>query len=715
MNFPTMPPSNDTNKIPYRPYIDGLRGIAVIAVVLYHAKLLAVTGGFIGVDIFFVISGFLITSVIVRDLKAGTFTLLGFWERRVRRIVPALFVVMLCSIIAASVLMLYPPDYLLFGKAVIAQSVFTSNMLFMLTDNYFNQSSSFSPLLHTWSLSVEEQFYILFPFIVVLCGWLSRRSRMIPRLRSVRTRITSSELWSGRGILLATVIIFGIASFLLNLWFVDGAPSAVLKIPFFPDTMYWRTQYITAGFYLLATRAWELALGIVIALCAVKLRSKILAEGIGLAGIAAIVASVFLFNDGTAFPGIAALLPTLGAAAIIVANEDRSTMAGRLLSYPALIWVGLISYSLYLWHWPLFVFADLASPFPLSKIVMAGLIAVAVVISWLSYRFIETPFRKKTLIRKRSLVFLFGFAALALLAISGSLIERASLATDRIPPAAESILYASYANVPWGAECFQGPGDASRYGGLCRIGDPKTGAVPQFVVWGDSHADALVPLFELLGLTYHAQGVVFDAADCAPIEGVHLMPPAAGCEAENAFALQYIKDSNIRNIILVARWSYYVEGGQRGLHTAFITDSNSPSTSSAEAEAVFQRNFTTEVRELSREGREIYIVEQVPEQFNFDERDAFYRAVHSGQDVQSLAISTKDNGAYQAMPNSVIDSLAALPGVHIVDPSTIVCKAGGSCELESDGRLIYRDEDHLSTAGAMVLEPLFTPVFEHMQ
>ncbi len=706
--------SKDINKIPYRPYIDGLRGVAVIAVVLYHAKLLAVTGGFIGVDVFFVISGFLITSVIVRDIRGGTFTLLGFWERRVRRIIPALFVVIFCSIIAAAVLMLYPPDYLLFGNAVIAQSVFTSNMLFMLTDNYFNQSSSFSPLLHTWSLSVEEQFYIFFPFIFVLCVWLARRSRIIPWLRSVRARIISSDLWEGRRILLATVIVFAVASFLLNIWFVDAAPGAVLKIPFFPNTIYWRTQYATAGFYLLTTRAWELALGIVIALYTIRIQSTILAEVTGFAGIIAIVASAFLFNDGTAFPGIAALLPTLGAVAVIVANEHRSTMSGKFFSYPTLIWFGLISYSLYLWHWPLFVFANLASPTPLSKIAMAGLIAGAVVIAWLSYRFVETPFRKKTLIRKRSMVFLFGFAALALLAVSGFLIDKSSSATNRIPPAAKNMLLASHGNVPWGAECFQKPGDTSVYGGLCRIGYTNATTKPTFMVWGDSHADALVPLFELLGLTYHTQGVVFDDADCVPIEGVHQTPPAAGCDAENAFALQYIKDNNIKNIILVARWSYYVEGGQRGLHTAFITDSNSPSTSSAEAEIVFERNFTTKVQELSREARAIYIVEQVPEQFKFDTRDAFYRAVHSGRDIQSLAISTKDNEAYQALPHLVIASLATLPGVHIIDPATILCKTDGLCELEGGGRLIYRDEDHLSTAGAMVLEPLFTPVFERM-
>ena len=553
---------NDKNKIPYRPYIDGLRGIAIIAVVLYHAKLLAVTGGFVGVDVFFVISGFLITSVIVRDLRAGTFTLLGFWERRVRRILPALFFMMFCSIIAAYFLILYPPDYHLFGNTVIAQSVFTSNILFMLTDNYFNRSAGFSPLLHTWSLSVEEQFYIFFPFIVLLCVWIRGERRIFPRLRSVRARITSSDVWEGRSMLLTTVLVFGIASLLLAIWFVDVTPDSVFKMPFFPNTLQWKTTYATAGFYLLPTRAWELAVGILIALYAIRVRSAPLAEGMGVAGVIAIGASVFLFNDGTSFPGLAALLPTLGAAGIIVANESHPTKTGVLLSYVPLVWIGLISYSLYLWHWPLFVFANLASSAPPSNIAMAGLTFVAIILAWLSYEFVETPFRKKNFIPETNRVFLFGFAAVVLLALFGFLIQRSSLAADRIPTAAENILLATAENIPWGAECFQQPGDGSHYGGLCRIGDTNPATKPQFVVWGDSHADALVPLFEVLGLSYGVQGSVFDDANCAPINGVHQVPPATGCEEENAFALQYIRDNNIRNIILVARWSYYVMGGQ---------------------------------------------------------------------------------------------------------------------------------------------------------
>jgi peptidoglycan/LPS O-acetylase OafA/YrhL len=706
---------NDTSKIPYRPYIDGLRGIAVIAVVLYHAKLLSVTGGFIGVDVFFVISGFLITSIIVRDLKAGTFSLLGFWERRARRILPALFVVMFCSIITAYFLILYPPDYQLFGKTVIAQSVFTSNMLFMLTDNYFDQASRTSPLLHTWSLSVEEQFYVLFPLIILLCVWLTRRSRVIPGLQSLWMRVRSSDPWEGRRILLATVFVLGIASFLLNIWFVDIAPNFVFKIPFFPDTVYWSTTYATAGFYLLATRAWELALGIFLSLYVIRIRSVILAEAVSLAGIIALGVSMFLFNDATAFPGVAALLPTLGAAAIIVANENTHTTTGKFLSYSLLVWIGLISYSLYLWHWPLFVFANLASATPLSKLSMAGLIVVAVIISWLSYRFIETPFRKKTIVPERKTLFLLATGAMALLALFGFFIEHYSFSlTGRIPPVAENILLTSAESIPWGAECFQELGDASQYDGLCKIGDPNKVLKPEFVVWGDSHAEMLVPLFEVLGLAYHGQGVVFDSTLCVPVIGVHQVPPAAGCEEEKASALRYIENNNIKNIILVARWNYYVMGGSSGDPAAFITDSNRASTSSAQAQMVFERSFIPMVQQLSREGRQIYIVEQVPEQPGFIVRNVFYRAVHLRQDVQLGGISMKDSEIYQAPTNSVMNSLATLLGVHVIDPSTILCKKGGICALENEEKVLYRDDNHLSTVGSMSLEPLFTPVFVSM-
>ncbi len=720
---------NKNSSIPYRPYIDGLRGVAVIAVVLYHAKLFFTTGGFIGVDIFFVISGFLITLIITRDLNAGTFSLLGFWERRVRRILPAHFVVMLASVIAAYFLILYPPDYVFFGKTVIAQSMFVSNALFMVTDNYFDEQARFSPLLHTWSLSVEEQFYILFPFVVLFSTWLSRRSPASRMKRywawvdkgknSALIHETHSDNDVGRRgyySLFTFVILFGILSLLLNIWFVDITPNIPFKLKFVPDRIFGGATYATIGFYLLFTRMWELALGILVALCAVRIRSPFLADVVSISGIIAIGTSIFIFTDKTSFPGIAALLPTMGAAAFIVANESHPTRTGRILSSTPLIFVGVISYSLYLWHWPLFVFAKLTSSTALSPMTMAGLCAVAVIISWLSYRFIELPFRKKTFIHQRYVIFLLGATAMGILVLSGMLIKQhSSPFSNRIPLPARHVLETSSENIPWGGMCFQTPGDESRYGGICRIGDAQKGTKQKFVLWGDSHAEAMAPLFNTLGRAYGVQGVVFDGGNCIPIIGAHLIPPAPGCEEEKEFAIRYIRDNDITQVILIARWSYYLTGGQNAKRAALITDTNNSSNLSIEAEKVFERKFVPMVQQLSREGRSIYIVEQVPEQPQFDLRNIFYRAVHTKKEIQFESISMKDSEATQALPNSVIDSLASLPNVHIINPAKLLCKRGGLCELEAGGKLIYRDESHLSTIGAMSLEPLFTPFFKSIQ
>jgi peptidoglycan/LPS O-acetylase OafA/YrhL len=726
--------------IRYRPHIDGLRGVAIIAVVLYHANLLGVTGGFVGVDVFFVISGFLITSIIVRDLNRGTFSLMGFWERRIRRILPALIVVMCFCIIAAYFLILYPDDYHHFGNTLIAQSVFASNILFMLTNNYFDQSSNYSPVLHTWSLSVEEQFYIVFPFIVLFCAWLAQKQFLRSASQLLWQRVTAisglerrifqrphvsapvetddtgavtDRLW-GQGLLLAVVIVFGIVSFLINIWFVDIAAGSRFTLPFLPNANE-TFSYATAGFYLLPTRAWELGLGIAVALSGISIRSKHRAEATALFGIAAIVGSAFLFNGGSAFPGVDAFLPALGTAAVIAANETCHTGTGALLSSRVLVWVGLISYSLYLWHFPLFVFAKVASLTPLTSLEMAALIALAVLIAWLSYKFIETPFRKKVILPTRKQAFLFGLASLAVLAFIGFIFQRTTPELmERIPLAAKELLPISTENWSWGAHCFQFPGDGLIYGGLCRIGNPSKSAKPQFVVWGDSHADALTPLFDAMGRTFGVQGVVFDDGGCAPIVGAHQLPVVEDCENENQLALQYIRDNNIKRIVLVARWSFFIMGGPDEESSDFITDSNRASASPAQAEQVFETTLIPMVDQLVDEGREVYIVKQAPEQFDFDTRKAFYRAVHTGQEIPP-GIATTVSEAYQARANSVIDSLATNPDIQLIDPSTILCKEGGICELETGSNLLYRDEDHLSTAGAMMLEPLFANFFGSMR
>ena len=460
---------------------------------------------------------------------------------------------------------------------------------------------------------------------------------------------------------------------------------------------------------------WELALGILIALSAVKIRSHFLAEVVSVAGISAIVTSVIMFSDKTSFPGIAALLPTIGAAAFIVANESHPTRAGRLLSSTPLIFMGLISYSLYLWHWPLFVFAKLASSNPLSPMMMTGLCTAAVIMSWLSYRFIEIPFRKKSFIHRRYVVLFLGAAAMGIMAISGMLIEQhSSPLSNRIPLPAKHVLDASSENIYWGGVCFQTPGDESSYGGLCRIGNATKGAEPKFVVWGDSHAEAMVPLLNTLGRAYGEQGVVFDSGNCPPIIGAHQIPPAPGCEEEKGNAFRYIRNHDIQNVILIARWSYYISGGQNNKISALITDSSDRATSSTDALGAFERTLVPMVAQLSHEGRSVYIVEQVPEQTQFDLRKMFYHAVRTNKNVSFISVRAEQSERTQALPNSVIETLVALPNVHVLDPTNLLCK-DGICNLELNGKLLYRDESHLSTIGAMSLESLFTPIFKSME
>ena len=684
----------------YQPHIDGLRAIAVMGVVLYHAKLLWATGGFVGVDVFFVLSGYLITSIIIREQSAGTFTLVGFWERRVRRILPALVVVMSATIVSAYVWMLYTPDYQRLGTAILGQSFFVSNIVFLFADNYFSDASRFSPILHTWSLSVEEQFYLFFPLLVLVCVWIGR------------TKLLKIK-W-GR-ILLVCSGALCILSFILAYWWIQVAPNDGFTLSLIPRHVLWGITNATAGFYLLPSRLWELGLGIILTLSTFKIRSLILAEILSTVGMGAILFSIFIFTDATPFPGLWALVPTLGTVVFIFSNTNYTTQVGRILSRPYFLWIGLISYPLYLWHWPVFVFARLLSPIALSKSMMLALILASVMLAWLTYQFIETPFRKKIFFPQRNTLFLFGFFAITLLAISGFIMERySSVYSRRIPSTAQNILRATTTNIPWSGRCFKTHDDTVRYGEMCRIGNRDIVSNPQFIVWGDSHADALVPLFDSLARDYKLQGVVFDSTSCLPLPNVHQIPEAVGCNDENKNALRYIEEHDIRHVILVARWSYYITGGYYGKHEAFVTDSNTPATSSIEATLIFERNFVSLVQQFVREGREVIIVKQVPEQFNFNPRDAFYSAVHTGENFQLQGISKVMNDAFQASSNSVIDTLATQPGVHSIDPATLLCTQGGLCTLLNNDQLLYRDEDHLSTAGALRLEPLFVQFFQNM-
>ena len=358
----------------YRPEIDGLRAIAVAAVILFHAGFSLFSGGFVGVDVFFVISGFLITSIIVEDLKTGRFSVLRFYERRARRILPALFTVM-AACVPFAYRLLSPDDLKDFAQSLAAICLFASNVLFWGESGYFDTQAELKPLLHTWSLAVEEQFYVVFP-LLLLVAW---------RL--------------GRKFLLTLIGIIAVASLVTSIAEVRNFPSA--------------------AFYLLPSRAWQLLVGALASFVAdrwpsVALRQpsvRLAGEAIGWGGMAMIVLSLFLFSEQTPFPGLNAVLPTLGTALVLLGASGH-TSVGRMLAWKPLVGLGLISYSAYLWHQPLFAFTKHALLADLPTDLAVLLCAVTIVLACLSWRYIEQPFRNRNVI-SRGAVFAMSAAGMA--------------------------------------------------------------------------------------------------------------------------------------------------------------------------------------------------------------------------------------------------------------------------------------------------------------
>lgn len=335
----------------YRPEIDGLRAVAVAPVILYHAGFETVSGGYLGVDVFFVISGYLITSIILDDLERDTFSLLHFYARRARRILPALFVVVACCVPVAW-LLLNTTEMVDFFQSVAAAATFSSNFHFWFETNYFNtETVELRPLLHTWSLAVEEQFYIVYPVLLI-------------------------ALWK-RGIhQLQWILIFIFCTSLLA-------------------AQFWGGFYPSAAFYMLPTRAWELVIG---ALCALHLKQRngvsanMFVQFVALAGLSAVFTSFFIYDEHTPVPSVYTLLPTIGVAAIILFAVP-GTVAYKFLALRPLVSIGLISYSAYLWHQPLFAFTRCVSLNEPTITLRLILIAMTFVLAWLSWKFIETPLR----------------------------------------------------------------------------------------------------------------------------------------------------------------------------------------------------------------------------------------------------------------------------------------------------------------------------------
>jgi peptidoglycan/LPS O-acetylase OafA/YrhL len=493
----------------FRDDIQGLRAVAVLSVVLYHADQRLAPGGFVGVDVFFVISGFLITGILLNELHRGEFSIAGFYQRRIRRLFPALFV-MLAACLAAGAVLLTPFDYGELGRTTISTVFFASNFDFMRLSGYFDGGAEFKPLLHTWSLAVEEQFYIVFPLFLALV-WTTARRWLVP-------------------ILAATAAL----SLLASIWCLHHQP--------------------TWAFYLAPPRAFELLIGAMTSLAAAPRRlPQRWRDVLSLAGLALILGPVAFYTSTTRFPGLAALPPCLGTALVIYAGAGGATLGGRLLSLRPLPFFGALSYSLYLWHWPFLVFGRHYVHGELTQPQAALLVLGAVVAATLSLTFVERPAVKLRLPRRR--VFALGGGAMACASAVAALVLASGGEPARFSPRALALFDAAKDHNPRREQCHADEGRPIAYAQDCVFGAP--GAAPIVAVWGDSHgAELVVALGERMARRGQAILQITSSA-CPPALG-YQAPGHPSCAAHNSATLKsLLGDDRIRTVVMAADYISY--------------------------------------------------------------------------------------------------------------------------------------------------------------
>tara|TARA_B100000700_G_C15040292_1_gene854979 strand:+ start:205 stop:2172 length:1968 start_codon:yes stop_codon:yes gene_type:complete len=367
------------NLFKYRPEIDGLRALAVLPVILFHAGYNNFEGGYVGVDIFFVISGYLISSIIIYEVELGKFSLKNFYERRARRILPALFSVILISAPFAWFILL-PADLELFNNSAFSALTFWSNYIFYFEIDYFETSSRLKPLLHTWSLSIEEQFYIIFPILLLFFFKFKKKY----------------------------FIIFISIIAILSLFVAQWGGNLKLTYPFIEKEILFFNQSSLTNFFLPFGRIWELIIGILISFYIKKNgQPNYYNQIFSLIGIVLILYSIFTFTKETNYPSFQTLFPTVGTALIIIFT-NKNTLAFKLFSQKILVFFGLISYSAYLYHYPIFTFVEYSNFIEFNNLNKIFLIFLTFILSYLSWKFIEKPFRKKSIISSKNFYFFLG-------------------------------------------------------------------------------------------------------------------------------------------------------------------------------------------------------------------------------------------------------------------------------------------------------------------
>ncbi len=649
-------PLHEAHGVGYRPEVDGLRALAVLPVILFHAGFSWIEGGYVGVDIFFVISGYLISSIIFGEYRQGRFSLVTFYERRARRILPALMLVMAVCIPFAWFTMM-PSQLNGFGQSMAAASLFASNMLFWYSSGYFDSSAEEKPLLHTWSLGVEEQFYLVFPLLAGLLYRLGMRRMTL------------------------VFLVLGLLSFVAGSW--------------------WYPRDAMAAFYFAPARAWELLAGVFVALLTMEGRlqklSPALRNLLSAAGLLLIIGAMLGFDEHTPFPSALSLAPVIGAA-LVIGFADQHNYAGRLLSLRWVVGIGLVSYSAYLWHQPLFAFSRIWADGRLSTGTMIFLSLLSLALAWLSWRFVENPFRQKGRF-SRAAIFKLSLASSLIMILLGCAAYLTGGFKARLEPAQVALLETAKPS-PKRDSCHKVSGE---------IRDPSEACVyfkddTSWAVFGDSHA--VEAAYALAGrLEPRGEGVVhLSLPGCPP---ALLYPTSAiGCNDWQEKALSRLEhDAKIKNVLLVFRYSAHLYGSQLNTYPDLPTQPRSmaPGKSPEEFRELLWGSLERIVDRLTASGKKVVILLPVPELGTSIEKN-IWRSRFGG-DYQFG--TTRD---YYLRRNRFIlekfEGLRERPGVSLLDPAAQLCP-DDHCRAILDQTAMYFDDNHLSVLGAdRILAPL---------
>ena len=635
----------------YRPEVDGLRTLAVLPVILFHAGFETFSGGFVGVDVFFVISGYLITSIILAELEAGHFTLTGFYERRARRILPALIFVMLVCIPFAWMWM-SPRELKDFAQSVVAVSLFGSNILFWLESGYFNAAAELKPLLHTWSLAVEEQYYVLFPLFLMLAWRLGTR------------------------------------------WILSAlAVVAVLSLGFAEWSAH---RYPDAAFYLRPFRMWELLLG---ALAAFHLAHKpqglaeahpMLGQLLAVVGLVLIAYGVFAFDELTPFPGFNALPPTVGTLLIILFATPH-THVGRLLAIRPMVQIGLISYSAYLWHQPLIAFARLRSTHEPATWLFITLAFASLALAYLTWRYIEWPFRDRRKLSRKTIFAAAAFASVLLMSagalthLKNGFYERYRMAMSVEDRALFDIIEkhtrdTMVADMPDNGACmFWQMNVDEKF--IRRFDECVKKHGPALVVLGDSHA---MNIYGALHRNNAAEFLVGVAQGrCRP----HANLPNCHYDAFEKFARERGKD--IAHVLYNQAGFYLLkdtdgrEGSRRMFRRATI-----------EQHPIDQKHVQKTVEYLEKISRSVMVTWLGPYlELHFSRRRLF-ELLRDGYRLDPALV-----GNYERLDDELASRVAA--GKHEFKYLSLLdaIKFGERVNLVEANCLVFRDGDHLSVCG----------------